>query len=150
MNGKRGKYDDIISLPHHVSPVHPPMPVGDRAAQFAPFAALTGYEEAVEEAARLTECRIELDKDRIEELDRKLRKLKEHIKERPKAEIVSFKADERKAGGTLVTASGRVKKIDEYESKVIMADGSVIAIEDIYEINTEPPEAEAGEEDICF
>lgn len=150
MNGKRGKYDDIISLPHHVSPVHPPMPVGDRAAQFAPFAALTGYEEAVEEAARLTDNRTELNRDRIEELDRELRRLKEHIKERPKAEIIFFKPDERKAGGAFVTAYGEVKKIDEYLGKVIMEDGSIIPIGDIYEINTEPPEAGAGEEDICF
>ena len=76
MRGDKG-YEDIIYLPHPVSRNHPPMPVGDRAAQFAPFAALTGYEEAVEEAARLTECRIELDRDRIEELDRELRRLRE-------------------------------------------------------------------------
>lgn len=150
MNGKRGKYDDIISLPHHVSPVHPPMPVGDRAAQFAPFAALTGYEEAVEEAARLTDNRTELNRDRIEELDRELRRLKEHIKERPKAEIIFFKPDERKAGGAFVTAYGEVKKIDEYLGKVIMEDGSIIPIGDIYEINTELTAAGSGEEDICF
>lgn len=150
MNGKRGKYDDIISLPHHVSPVHPPMPVGDRAAQFAPFAALTGYEEAVEEAARLTDNRTELNRDRIEELDRELRRLKEHIKERPKAEIIFFKPDERKAGGAFVTAHGEVKKIDEYLGKVIMEDGSIIPIGDIYEINTELTVAGSGEEDICF
>lgn len=150
MNGKRGKYDDIISLPHHVSPVHPPMPVGDRAAQFAPFAALTGYEEAVEEAARLTDNRTELNRDRIEELDRELRRLKEHIKERPKAEIIFFKPDERKAGGAFVTAYGEVKKIDEYLGKVIMEDGSIIPIGDIYEINMELTVAGSGEEDICF
>lgn len=150
MNGKRGKYDDIISLPHHVSPVHPTMPVGDRAAQFAPFAALTGYEEAVEEAARLTDNRTELNRDRIEELDRELRRLKEHIKERPKAEIIFFKPDERKAGGAFVTAYGEVKKIDEYLGKVIMEDGSIIPIGDIYEINTELTVAGSGEEDICF
>lgn len=140
-------YEDIIYLPHPVSRNHPPMPVGDRAAQFAPFAALTGYEEAVEEAARLTECRIELDRDRIEELDRELRRLREHIKERPEADIVCFKADERKTGGALVTLSGRVKKIDEYEGRLIMADGSVIAIEDIYGIDLKLGESPAEEED---
>ena len=150
MNGKRGKYEDIIGLPHHVSALHPAMPVGDRAAQFAPFAALTGYEEAVEEAARLTECRTELDRDRIEELDRELCRIRNHIKERPKAEIVCFKPDERKAGGAFVTISGRVKKIDEYLGKVIMEDGSIIPMGDIYEINTELREAGSGEEDICF
>ena len=126
------------------------MPVGDRAAQFAPFAALTGYEEAVEEAARLTDNRTELNRDRIEELDRELRRLKEHIKERPKAEIIFFKPDERKAGGAFVTAYGEVKKIDEYLGKVIMEDGSIIPIGDIYEINTELTVAGSGEEDICF
>ncbi|HIR85543.1 MAG TPA: hypothetical protein IAC00_00220 [Candidatus Limivicinus faecipullorum] len=146
MRGDKG-YEDIIYLPHPVSRNHPPMPVGDRAAQFAPFAALTGYEEAVEEAARLTECRIELDRDRIEELDRELRRLREHIKERPEADIVCFKADERKTGGALVTLSGRVKKIDEYEGRLIMADGSVIAIEDIYGIDLKLGESPAEEED---
>ena len=146
MRGDKG-YEDIIYLPHPVSRNHPPMPVGDRAAQFAPFAALTGYEEAVEEAARLTECRIELDRDRIEELDRELRRLREHIKERPEADIVCFKADERKTGGALVTLSGRVKKIDEYEGGLIMADGSVIAIEDIYGIDLKLGESPAEEED---
>ena len=146
MRGDKG-YEDIIYLPHPVSRNHPPMPVGDRAAQFAPFAALTGYEEAVEEAARLTECRIELDRDRIEELDRELRRLREHIKERPEADIVCFKADERKTGGALVTLSGRVKKIEEYEGRLIMADGSVIAIEDIYGIDLKLGESPAEEED---
>lgn len=146
MRGDKG-YEDIIYLPHPVSRNHPPMPMGDRAAQFAPFAALTGYEEAVEEAARLTECRIELDRDRIEELDRELRRLREHIKERPEADIVCFKADERKTGGALVTLSGRVKKIDEYEGRLIMADGSVIAIEDIYGIDFKLGESPAEEED---
>lgn len=146
MRGDKG-YEDIIYLPHPVSRNHPPMPVGDRAAQFAPFAALTGYEEAVEEAARLTECRIEMDRDRIEELDRELRRLREHIKERPEADIVCFKADERKTGGARVTLSGRVKKIDEYEGRLIMADGSVIAIEDIYGIDLKLGESPAEEED---
>ena len=146
MRGDKG-YEDIIYLPHPVSRNHPPMPVGDRAAQFAPFAALTGYEEAVEEAARLTECRIELDRDRIEELDRELRRLREDMKERPEADIVCFKADERKTGGALVTLSGRVKKIDEYEGRLIMADGSVIAIEDIYGIDLKLGESPAEEED---
>ena len=146
MRGDKG-YEDIIYLPHPVSRNHPPMPVGDRAAQFAPFAALTGYEEAVEEAARLTECRIELDRDRIEELDRELRRLREHIKERPEADIVCFQPDERKTGGALVTLSSRVKKIDEYEGRLIMADGSVIAIEDIYGIDLKLGESPAEEED---
>lgn len=146
---RAGKYDDIIALPHPVSRLHAPMPVGDRAAQFAPFAALTGYEEAVEEAARLTDSKIELAGDRIEELDRELRRLREHIKERPEAEIVCFKADERKAGGALVTLGGRVKKIDEYGGKLIMADGSAVAIEDIYGINLKLGESPAEGEDLC-
>ena len=82
-----------------------------------------------------------------QELDRELRRLREHIKERPEADIVCFKADERKTGGALVTLSGRVKKIDEYEGRLIMADGSVIAIEDIYGIDLKLGESPAEEED---
>ena len=84
---------------------------------------------------------------KLEELDRELRRLREHIKERPEADIVCFKADERKTGGALVTLSGRVKKIDEYEGRLIMADGSVIAIEDIYGIDLKLGESPAEKED---
>ena len=129
------QYDDILSLPHPVSPSHPPMPLIDRAAQFAPFAALTGYEAAVLEAARLTEPRPELDESRKEQLNRCLQILKEACgRERPQAEICYFKPDERKTGGACVTVTGTVKKIDDFTRCVAMADGTVIPMEDILDI----------------
>ena len=142
------KYDDIINMPHHVSVSRPRMSMIDRAAQFSPFAALTGYDAAVKETARLTDSRIELDEYEKVALDEKLRiALKNPATE---ITILYFKPDERKAGGAFVTAYGEVKKIDEYLGKVIMEDGSIIPIGDIYEINTELTVAGSGEEDICF
>ena len=130
------KYDDILSLPRPVSPTHPPMPLIDRAAQFAPFAALTGYEAAVLEAARLTETRPELDESRKEQLNACLQLLKTHSRERPQAEICYFKPDERKAGGACVTVTGAVKKVDDFTRRVTMADGTVIPMEDIIRIDS--------------
>ena len=95
-----GKYDDIINLPHPVSKTHAPMPRAQRAAQFSPFAALTGYDDAVRETARLTEARVELDRDALDALDRALHALEERIaadKVRPEAQIRYFIPDERKA-----------------------------------------------------
>lgn len=131
------KYDDMLNLSHPVSPSHPPMPLIDRAAQFSPFAALTGYEAAVLEAARLTEARPELDESRRERLDRCLQMLKAHIQTRPQAVICYFKPDERKAGGAWVTVTGAVKKIDGFTRCVTMADGTVIPMEDILDIEAE-------------
>ena len=132
------KYDDILSLPHPVSPSHPPMPLIDRAAQFSPFAALTGYDAAVLEAARLTESRPELDESRKEQLNCCLQRLKEACsQERPQAKICYFKPDERKTGGACVTVTGAVKKVDDFTQRVIMADGTVIPMEDILDIKAE-------------
>ena len=131
------KYDDILSLPRPVSPTHPPMPLIGRAAQFAPFAALTGFEAAVLEAARLTETRPELDESRKEQLNACLQLLKAHSRERPQAEICYFKPDERKTGGAFFTVSGTVKKVDDFTRRVTMADGTVIPMEDILDIKTE-------------
>jgi len=128
-------YDDIINLPHHVSILHPQMPLGDRAAQFAPFAALTGYDDAILETARLTESRFELDESRQAVLNRYFVLLKEHIKERPEVTLCYFKPDERKTGGAYVTLSGPVKKIDDCRYRLIMMDGTVIPMEDIYDID---------------
>ncbi|MGN0982919.1 MAG: hypothetical protein ACI4O0_08525 [Candidatus Limivicinus sp.] len=130
-------YDDILSLPHPVSATHPPMPLIDRAAQFAPFAALTGYEAAVLEAARLTETRPELDENRKEELNACLQILKACGQDRPQAEICYFKPDERKSGGACVTVAGTVKKVDDFTGRVTMADGTVIPMEDILNIKAE-------------
>ena len=131
------QYDDMLSLPRPVSTTHPPMPLLDRAAQFSPFAALTGFEAAVLEAARLTETRPELDESRKEELNACLQMLKAHSRERPQAEICYFKPDERKSGGACVTVAGTVKKVDDFTQRVTMADGTVIPMEDILNIKAE-------------
>ena len=97
------KYDDILDCPHHVSSVHPPMPLIDRAAQFAPFSALTGYEEVVKEEARLTEQRVELDEEELERLDQSLQYLKKRLQDdretNPDVKITYFCADQKKEGG---------------------------------------------------
>ena len=129
-----GKYDDIISLPHPVSKTHPPMPRAERAAQFSSFAALTGYEEIVAESARLTETRAELDRDALEALDGALRALAAEIETRPEAELRYFVPDEKKAGGRYETLRGRVKKIDEQASLLLLEDGKKIPLGNIVSI----------------
>ncbi len=126
------RYDDIMNLPHHVSTKHPHMPALDRAAQFSPFAALTGHDAAIKETARLTDEYMELDEDRKEEIDRCLRWIKVHLAERPEVAITYFEPDERKAGGSYVTVSGRVKKLDEYEGRIILEDNMSVEIAKIY------------------
>ena len=123
------RYDDIIGLPHHVSATRRPMSRESRAAQFSPFAALTGYDDAVRETARLTEMPVELDESRRAELSEVLRQL--HERERPAARITYFVYDLHKAGGAYVTAEGPVKKVDPVYHTVTMADGIMIDMEDI-------------------
>ena len=127
-------YDDIIHLPHHRSKKHAPMPLIDRAAQFSPFAALTGHDAAIKETARLTDRKIELDEYEIAVLDEKLQRIKEQLKVYPEVTITYFQPDIRKDGGKYVTVTGKVKKIDEYAKAMIMEDGTRILIEDIIEI----------------
>ena len=129
-----GKYDDIIHLPHPVSGTHPPMPRAERAAQFSSFAALSGYEEAVAESARLTETRTELDRDALEELDKTIRALVADAAERPEAVIRYFIPDGKKAGGRYETVRGRVKKIDEYAALLVLAEGKKIPLGDVVSI----------------
>ena len=124
-------YDDIIRLPRHVSQNHPQMPMLDRAAQFAPFAALTGYEAAVGETARLTDERRELDAQEAEELNHRLSTLISLLPDRPEATIEYFIPDERKAGGAYVTVTGRVRHVSVPEKVLIMAEGTVIGLEDV-------------------
>lgn len=130
----RHRYDDIIDLPHPVSKKHPQMPRRDRAAQFSPFAALTGYEGEIEETARLTERRKPLDEEQSERLERRLRLLAEKAEERPEVEITYFLPDERKAGGAYVTVRGSFRRIDEYEKTIVLADGRRIPIGEIAEL----------------
>ena len=129
-----GKYDDILSLPHPVSKTHPPMPRAERAAQFSSFAALTGYEEIVAESARLTEERAELDRDALEALDAALRAVASEIDARPEVELRYFVPDKKKAGGRYETLRGRVKKIDEQASLLLLEDGKKIPLGDIASI----------------
>ena len=127
-------YDDIIRLPHHVSQNHPQMSMHDRVAQFAPFAALTGYEAAVGETARLTSERRELDAQEAEELNRRLTDLAARLKDRPKVTIEYSVPDERKSGGAYVTVTGRVRNISVAERLLVMEDGTEIPMEDVVSV----------------
>ena len=130
---KNNSYDDIINLPHPVSKNHPQMPFRDRAAQFAPFAALTGHDAAIKETARLTDERLELSEEVIAQLNEKINIIRNNIGIEQNVSITYFIPDAKKAGGAYVTYSGIVKKIDEYEHTIIMTDQTVIPIEQISE-----------------
>ena len=132
-----GKYDKIMGLPHHVSKTRPQMPMSDRAAQFAPFAALTGYDAAIKETGRLTDERIELDVEALSALDMKYQLLMEAHDEAPEVTITYFQPDERKAGGKYVSAVGAVKKIDDFERRITMRDGTRIPTDDVLSIDGE-------------
>ena len=128
------KYDDIIHLPHHVSTRHPQMPLLNRAAQFSPFAALTGYEDAIRETARLTDAFVELDENKKEQLDKQLQFIRKNLNQKPECEIVYFSPDAKKDGGTYVTVRKRIAKIDDYSHQIIFTDGTVLPIEHIFSI----------------
>ena len=130
-----GEYDDIINLPHHVSRKHPQMSIHDRAAQFAPFAALTGHGEAIAETARLTDRKIELDDYERLKLDEKLLILQEQIMEMPEISVTYFCPDEKKEGGRYVTLTKALRKINVVERTLLMEDGMQIRIEDILEVS---------------
>jgi hypothetical protein len=129
------KYNDIINLPHHVSATHPHMPAIDRAAQFSPFAALTGYDAAIKETARLTDERVELDEYMKDVLSDRLQIIIDQLKEHPEITITYFQPDEKKNGGDYVTVIGTVKKIDEYERIIVMNNGTWIQIDEIISID---------------
>lgn len=129
-----GKYESIKYLPHHVSQTHPQMSMLNRAAQFSPFAALTGYDAAVQETARLTDCKMELAEDDLNALNAKLQLLKDIISEQPEISVFYFEADERKAGGAYLTCDGTVKRIDEFERCLIMSSGQKIPIDDVLDL----------------
>lgn len=130
-------YEDIINLPHHVSTKRPQMSMLDRAAQFAPFAALTGYDAAIKETGRLTDEKIEMDEESLNMLNMKFQLLVEVLDENQEVSFTYFKPDERKAGGAYVTATGIVKKVDDYERLITMKDGTKIPINDVYSIESE-------------
>ena len=129
------KYDDIINLPHHVSSKHPQMSLHDRAAQFSPFAALTGHSDAVEETARLTESEAMLDDSVVEALNEKLAYLKEHLTEEPVVSITYFEPDKMKDGGKYLTLTGKIKKIDDFAQAVTLEGGSVIGMRFVKDIS---------------
>lgn len=124
-------YERIISLPHHQSAVRPHMPRVDRAAQFAPFAALTGYDETVQEAARLTEERIELTEDEIALLDESLRRA--HLNSR-QVQITYFQPDAKKSGGAYVQVNGVIRSFDSFKHTAIMDDQMSIPIHEIISV----------------
>ena len=134
---ERFPYEDIVDLPHHVSRKHPQPTMADRAARFAPFAAITGYEEMVLEEARITEERIDLDEGTLSILNEKLNMIQEFIDEEPEVTITYFEPDKKKSGGVYIDITGTVKRIDEYECLVIMTDGKKIRIEDIYSLESD-------------
>ena len=134
------RYEDMLDMLHPSSSSHPRMSIRNRAAQFAPFAALTGYEAAIQETARLTDEKIELNEDQRELLDEKLLYLKEHLKEKPEVTITYFKADEKKEGGAYLTERGIIKKIDLYTHTIVLQDDEAdekIAIEDILDLQSD-------------
>lgn len=128
-------YQDIIGLPRHSSTRHKHMPLADRAAQFAPFAALIGHAALIQETARRTDAKLMLDEGQKDALNRLLLALAAHLDDLPEVSITYFLQDARKEGGAYVTATGCVKKVDDYERSVIMRDGTVIPIEDIVAID---------------
>ena len=129
------RYDDIINLPHHVSPTRQRMSLHDRAAQFAPFAALVGYDDAVAETARLTEARPELDEQEQRAINERLAYIADHIKEQPEVRIKYFVPDEHKSGGAIVEVSGKTYRISNTDATIVMTDGCKIRLSDIIDLS---------------
>ena len=129
------KYNDIINLPHHTSKTRKPMSLYNRAAQFAPFAALTGYDDAIKETARLTEQKIELSDELKNMLNQKIKLIIENIKLQPEVVITYFVHDNKKSGGVYKTISGNVKRIDEVEKCIIFTNKLKIFFSDIISIS---------------
>lgn len=139
MNGNKTpppSYADILDAarPEPV-PAHPRMPVRSRAAQFAPFAALTGHDDAIRETARLTDARIELDEGEQAVLDSKLQLLRRHLPEQPAVRVTYFQPDARKAGGAYLTAAGTAKKLDAHAGLLILQDGTRVPVAEIVQID---------------
>ena len=130
-------YDDIINMPHHTSTKYPRMSVEARAAQFAAFAALTGFEDAIKETSRLTSAKIEQDEYVLADLNKRLNIIKENMDKSLVVEITYFKGDEKKEGGSYVSCVGEIKKIDEYNNVIIMRDKTTIPMCDVSNIEGE-------------
>lgn len=130
MNQER-RYDDLLDLPHPVSQKHPRMSAHDRAAQFSPFAALTGHNAAMEETARLTDRKLEPNEIQLQELNANLQTVQARIREKPAVQITYFVPDARKSGGEYLTVRERVRRIDESAQTLILADETRIPLDDI-------------------
>ena len=128
-------YRDIINLPHHQSEKRPHMSLHDGAAQFAPFAALRGYDEEIAETARLTDERLELSNEDIALLNEKLHIIIDNIKSKPEITVTYFAPDDKKEGGAYVTKKGNVRRIDEVERLIYFTDNAKISIDDVHKIN---------------
>ena len=131
------RYNEIINLPHHVSKTRPQMPMSDRAAQFAPFAALTGYDAAIKETGRLTDEKIEMDEEALNILNMKFQILVDSLDDEPEVTFTYFKPDERKAGGAYLEVTGTVKKVDDFERLIVMHNGTKMPMDDILNIEGE-------------
>jgi len=129
------KYEDMVYMPHHVSLRHPHMSRRNRAAQFAPFAAVTGHEESIGEVARYVEEKIELDDNQKELVDNKIRAVFNSAGEKRKVSIIYFKRDKRKKGGGYFIVRGFIEKFDEWTREVVMVRNVRIPVEDIYDIS---------------
>ena len=129
-----GTYDDIIALPHPEPRTHPRMSLHDRAAQFSPFAALTGHSAAIAETGRLTDSRITLDESEMARVDAALQRLRELLPQAPAVSITYFVPDERKTGGSYQTITGVVRRIDTVNSVLLLTDQRAIPIPDILDV----------------
>lgn len=134
MNENIDKYKDILELPHHVSTERKQMSLYDRAAQFAPFAALTGFDEDVEETERTTDKMTEISEDRLVRMNESLNILMERIKEQPEVVLTVFEEDDKKAGGSYKRIKGRLKRYDETERTLYFTDGNTISLDMVTDI----------------
>lgn len=131
------KYEDMLYLEPPVSKIHRKMSISERAAQFMPFAALTGYEDLIRESSRITQKRIELSETEIEELKNNLEILHEHEKEKPMIKVMYFLHDLKKNGGSYQTVEKHLHRIDDIEKKIIFKDHTTIQFDDIISVEYE-------------
>lgn len=127
-------YDDIINFPHHESKVHPKMSLYNRSAQFAPFAALTGYDDAIIETARLTDKRINIDDGLKELINNNLQKIESMVNEHPLIEVTYFVKDKKKDGGSYITINGNIKRIDTDNNLIILTNKTKVPISEIINV----------------
>ena len=136
-NDCSSKYKDIINMPHHQSRKRPHMSMIDRAAQFSPFAALTGHNDAIIETARLTDRQIEIDEGTKSILNEKIQILSNYLAEKPAVTITHFEPDTKKTGGAYLNTTGTIKRIDDFKREIILTDGTIILIDHVYEIESD-------------